>query len=383
MNYLQRTLDLKAVLAQKSCFLLGPRGTVKSSLIKHTLGNAVVINLLRTEYQMRLTREPNALQGLIESEQKDRNQLIVIDEIQKIPILLDEVHRLIEDEGRRFLLTGSSARRLKQHSVNLLGGRARRAELFPLTSQETPKFNLERYLRFGGLPSVWLGEEPEEDLDAYISNYINEEIKAEGAIRKIPPFIEFLRFAALTNGQVLNFSKIANDAGVSAPTIASYYKILEDTLIGSTLLPWKKSTHRKAISTAKFYLFDTGVTNTLAGTKTLDRNSDLFGKLFEQWIFMEIKAYLSYKRIKEPLNFWRTEDKIEVDFLVGDALGIECKASSKTNDRDAIGLECLREEGKIKRFLLVSNDPVNRSKNKVEYLHWEKFLDGLWSGKFV
>ncbi|MBI4405431.1 MAG: AAA family ATPase [Deltaproteobacteria bacterium] len=192
MSYLKRTLDLRSLLEKKSFFLFGPRGTGKSSLIKHTLGeDTVTINLLRTEYQMRLAAEPHTLQDIIKAEQNSKQDLIVIDEIQKIPILLDEVHRLIEEEGIRLLLTGSSARRLKQHSVNLLGGRARRAELFPFTRQEIPDFKLERYLRFGGLPPVWLSEEPEEELDAYVGNYINEEIKAEGAIRKFPPFVGF------------------------------------------------------------------------------------------------------------------------------------------------------------------------------------------------
>ena len=384
MPYLNRALNLKSLLAKKSFFLFGPRGTGKSSLIKHTLGDeAVVINLLRTEYQMRLISEPNRLHEIIKAEQRNKTQIVVIDEIQKIPALLDEVHRLIEDEGRRFLLTGSSARRLKQHGVNLLGGRARRAELYPLTSQEIPEFNLDRYLRFGGLPPVWLSKEPEEELDSYIANYINEEIKAEGAIRKIPPFVDFLRFAALTSGRVVNFSKLANDAGVSPPTISSYYQILEDTLIGSRLEPWRKSTQRKAINTSKFYLFDTGVTNTLAGTKEVDRNSDLYGNLFEQWIFMELKSYLSYQRVKEPFTFWRTEDKTEVDFLIGNELAIECKASRRTNEGDAKGLKSLIEERKVKRFLLVSNDPVNRVKDKIEYLHWEKFLERLWDGKLI
>ena len=207
----------------------------------------MVINLLKTTMQMRLAQDPSSLEGII-AEQWPSNEasgsvVIVIDEIQKIPILLDEVHRLIEEKAWRFLLTGSSARRLKSSGVNLLGGRAWIAEMFPLTFAELPKFDLDRYLRFGGLPAVVNSEDPEEQLDAYVQTYINDEIKAEALVRKIPAFVEFLRIAALTNGHLINFANIAKDAGVSPPTIASYYQILEDTLVGFQLSPWKKPTY--------------------------------------------------------------------------------------------------------------------------------------------
>ncbi len=382
--FFKRNLNLKELLKKKSFFLFGPRGTGKTQLIRHQLfDHAIIIDLLKTEFQMRLLREPFAIREIIKSLDHEKKKWIVIDEIQKVPMLLDEVHRMIEEEKRTFLLTGSSARRLKKGFVNLLAGRAWRTDLFSLSYSEIPKFNLDRYLRYGGLPAVWLSEQPEEELDAYVSLYLNEEIKAEGAIRKITPFVEFLRFAALSNGQILNYSKIANDAGVSPPTIASYFEILEDTLLGTKVEPWQMSKKRKAITSGRFYFFDPGVLNTLAGTKAIDRNSNLFGNLFEQWIFMELRAYLNYQRIKEKITFWRTEEKDEVDLIIGNEIAIECKTTKKLSSSDFKGLLTIQEEKILKRFIIVSFDPIERIHQKIECLRWENFVEKLWKGKII
>ena len=383
-----RVLDLPKITEKNSFFLFGPRGTGKSFLIRHTLGrSAIVINLLKTTMQIRLAQDPSALEGII-AEQWPGNEssgsvVIVIDEIQKIPILLDEVHRLIEEKAWRFLLTGSSARRLKSSGVNLLGGRAWIAEIFPLTFAELPKFDLDRYLRFGGLPAVVNSEDPEEQLDAYVQTYINDEIKAEALVRKIPAFVEFLRIAALTNGNLINFANIAKDAGVSPPTIASYYQILEDTLVGFQLSPWKKPTTRKAIATSRFYFFDPGVVNTLTGTRFVERNSNIYGSLFEQWIAMELRAYLSYHRIKRQLFFWRTEDDIEVDFVVEGKIAVEVKASKKIGSSDLKGLKVLQEEGLVEHYYVISNDPVDRLVDQIHILHWRSFMTQLWAHKII
>jgi len=228
----QRRLPLVELVRKKSFFLFGPRGTGKSYLIRRTFPEgAVVINLLRTVVQLRLARNPSELEELIDEASAGHPRLVVIDEIQKLPILLDEVHRLIEERQITFLLTGSSARSLKKSGVNLLAGRAWIAQLFPLTFAELPQFQLDRFLRFGGLPAVVLSEDPEEELDAYVQTYLNEEIKAESLVRKVPALVEFLRFAALSNSQIVHYAKLANDAGVSPPTIASYFQILEETMI--------------------------------------------------------------------------------------------------------------------------------------------------------
>jgi len=378
-----RSINLSELIKKSSFFLFGPRGTGKSFLIRSTLKDvAVTVNLLRSTVQLRLLHDPSLLEGMVEAELRPgtsgRDVLVVIDEVQKVPLLLDEVHRLIEERGWRFILTGSSARKLRVQGVNLLAGRAWIAKLFPLTFAEMPKFDLDRYLRYGGLPGVVNSPDPIEQLDAYVTTYMNEEIKAEGAVRKLPAFVEFLRIAALGNGQLINFANIARDVGVSAPTVAGYYQILEDTLVGFQLNPWKKPTNRKPISTAKFYFFDTGVVNTLSGTKAVDRNSNLYGSLFEQWIAMELVAYLSYRRIKDKLYFWRTEDKVEVDFIVENCVAIEVKSTAKVTGSDLRGLTALMGENLVSHYYIVSNDTIDRIKDQVHHLHWRSFLRKLW-----
>jgi predicted AAA+ superfamily ATPase len=378
-----RKLNLPDLLKHKSFFLFGPRSTGKTYLIRQQLKDrALVIDLLRSEFLLRLSSSPSELEHLIDADALKRT-IVVIDEIQKVPELLNEVHRLLEDKpGMRFLLTGSSARKLKRSEADMLAGRAWKAELFPLTWSEIPGFDLDRYLRFGGLPQVYPSKAPEEELFSYVETYLREEIRAEGLIRKLPPFSRFLKSAALSNGQLLNFAQIGSDCQVSPSTVREYYAILEDTLIGFMLEPWTDSKKRKAISTAKFYFFDPGVTHTLAGTKTLDRNSSLYGNSFEQFIGMELRAYLSYKRIKEPLTFWRSTHGYEVDYLIGAHTAIEVKATNRISKRDQHGLSALSEEKVFKHMLIVSQDRVRTKDEHILCLHWKDFLEMLWNGKF-
>jgi len=380
-----RTINLMELLEKKSHFLFGPRSTGKSTAIGQQLGKkAVLVNLLRSSVQTALLKNPGELEGIIEAGNELNTNLIVIDEIQKVPALLDEVHRLIEERNFRFLLSGSSSRKLKASGVNLLGGRAWISNMFPLTTDELKeKFSLDHYLRYGGLPHVYMSSFPQDELEAYVTTYLNEEIKMEGLVRKIPAFLEFLRIAALTNTQLLNFSTIASDTGVSATTIKEYYSILEDTLVGRLLQPWSKTIKRKAVATAKFYFFDTGICHTLAETKALDRNSDLYGQSFEQWIFMEISAYLSYRNRKEKLRFWRSLDRQEVDFIVGDEVAVEVKSTKKINKDDFSGINALREEGLLKAFFIVSNDPVDIVRDGVNCLNWKTFLQRLWANRIL
>jgi predicted AAA+ superfamily ATPase len=380
-----RSINLLNLLSKKSHFLFGPRSTGKSTAIGQQLGDkAVIVNLLRSSLLSTLIKSPGELEGIIDATTDFSTSMIVIDEIQKVPALLDEVHRLIEERSFRFLLSGSSARQLKATGVNLLGGRAWISNMFPLTTEELKAdFRLDHYLRYGGLPHVYTSSFPQDELEAYITTYLNEEIKMEGLVRKIPAFLEFLRLAALTNTQLLNFSTIASDTGVSATTIKEYYSILEDTLIGKLLQPWTKSIKRKAVATAKFYFFDTGVCHTLAETKSLERNSDLYGQSFEQLIFMEISAYLSYRNRKEKLRFWRSQDRYEVDFTVGDEVAIEVKSTKKVHKDDFRGVNALREEGIFKSFFIVSNDPVDIVRDGVHCLNWKVFLKRLWADQIL
>lgn len=382
-KFYKRKLNLVELLKKKSFFLFGPRSTGKSSLIQHQLKQtSIIIDLLKYSLYATLSENPENLEKMILAEGPDQ-KIIVIDEIQKIPPLLDEVHRLIETYKWTFLLTGSSARKLKSNAANLLAGRAWRADLFPLCYKEIPDFDLNQYLRYGGLPQVYTSSNKKEELNAYVQTYLKEEIQAEGLIRKLPPFSRFLKMSALNNGNVLNYTEIASDAQVPPSTVREYYSMLQDTLVGFLVEPWIFSKKRKAIQTAKFYFFDTGVTHTLAGTQTLDRNSDLYGTSFEQFIAMELRAYLSYTRSTQELCYWRSVHGQEVDFLIGDKWAIEVKASSKIHDKHLKGLKALQEENIFENYFLVSHDPVKRIENGVLLIHWKEFLEKLWKGELI
>src|SRR3990167_7730127 len=375
MMYINRILDLKQLIEKKSHFLFGPRATGKSSLIEHQLANdCLLIDLLHSETYLRLIENPSALEAMIAVTEK---KWVVLDEVQRVPEILNEVHRLIEKKGITFLLTGSSARKLKKQSVNLLAGRARQSELYPLTYHELPNFNLASYLQYGGLPMVVLSHEPAEDLDAYVYTYLEQEIKAEALVQKLPAFSKFLQLSALTSGNTLNYASIASDAGVSAMTLREYYQILEDTFLGFTLLPWQHSTKRKAVTTGRFYYFDTGVKNRLAQISSIPEQSDLYGQAFEHFIAMELRAYLSYTRKKLPLCFWRTVEGVEVDFIIGDDIAIEIKSTQKISDKHLKTLKRLQEENKLKAYYLISRDSVAMKKGDIFILPWETFLKKL------
>lgn len=396
---IHRFLDPVRLLKKSSHFLLGPRAVGKSTLIKTYFPSATTnspssvekqlnklqqkadyINLLDSKIYLRLKQDPSLLSALTSK------KYIIIDEIQRIPELLNEVHRLIEDRNQSFLLTGSSARKLKRGKVNLLAGRAFKAEMFPLTwfeLERAGKFNLNRHLRFGGLPLATLGKHNEEYLYNYVDTYLKEEIQAEALARNLPNYARFLQSAAFSNSQIINYTKVANDAQLSPNTVKDYYQILEDTLIGFSVLPWTSSTKRKAIQTAKFYFFDPGIVHTLCETQSLDINSDLFGQAFEQFIACELRASLSYKNIRQTLKYWRSKSQFEVDFIIGNKTAIEVKARKKISRRDHKGLLALAEERKWKNLIIVSRDPVKaRFSSGIQHLPWNFFLTKLWSGDF-
>lgn len=376
-----RKLQLIPLLSMNSFFLFGPRATGKTTLIRKELAEtATIIDLLDSRYFLKLSSAPHELESLIAA---TPGKIVVIDEIQRVPELLNEVHRLIEEQHITFLLTGSSARKLRRGKANLLAGRVWDARMFPLIYQELNNFDLDRYLRYGGLPAVYLSNYPEEALDAYVNTYLKEEIMAEGLIRRLPPFSRFLEAISLANGEMVNFTKIANDCQVPPSTVTEYIRLLEDTLVGFLLPAWTRSRKRKAIKTGKFYFFDPGITHMLCGTETLDRNSNLYGKSFEQFIGMELRAYLNYTRKKLPLRYWRSKNGHEVDFLIGEKTAIEVKASKRISRNDFQGLKYLKEEGIFQNFVLVSQDPVHSRTDEILALHWQKFLTDLWKDSFV
>lgn len=372
----KRTLDLKAALLKKSHFLFGPRATGKSWLVRQELPNAQVFDLLNTATFDRFLKRPSSLAEEVTSD------IVVIDEIQKIPRLLDEVHRLIEEQGIRFLLTGSSARKLKHGGANLLAGRARSLQLFPLTSQELTDFDLLKYCRYGGLPLIYQSDEPWRDLKEYVHLYLKEEITAEAVVRRVDHFARFLDVIGQASGEELNYQQIASDSGVPPRTVANFVEVLKDTLLAFELEPYKKTKKRKAISKSKIFMFDVGVANYLAGRKEVLFRSESFGKTFEHFLIQEVRAYLGYKNIDEPLMYWRTVGgNYEVDCIVGNLLAFEIKAAESFNEKMLTGLRALKEEAKIKRYLLVSRDPVSRNLEGIEVIPYQTFLADLWSGK--
>ena len=376
-----RRINLPHLLQQKSFFLFGPRATGKSTCVVQQLADrAEVIDLLDSETFFKFSNDYKQLEATVAQSQ---HRIVVIDEIQKLPQLLNDVHRLIERQRVHFLLTGSSTRKLRRGGVNLLAGRAWEAQLFPLTYHELPQFDLERYLYYGGLPAVHLSTKPAEELRAYVSTYMRQEIQEEGLVRRLPAFTRFLQAMALSNGEILNYAKIANDCQTAPSTVAAYVQILADTLLAAPLPPWMGAKKRKAVRTSKLYFFDTGVARALAGIRSIERNSNFYGKSFEHFIWMELRAWLSYTRREEELSFWRTRHGYEVDFLIGSEVAIEVKASKSVSSRDLKGLRALAEEGICQKFYLVSQDSLNKKYEQFHVLHWRTFLDQLWEDKLL
>jgi predicted AAA+ superfamily ATPase len=380
MQY-QRFLGLDSLLQHRSLFLFGPRQTGKTTFLHDRYPNARFIDLL----DARTFRELSARPELLRLSLTPHDQLIVVDEIQKLPALLDEIHLLIEhDKSLRFILTGSSARKLRQKSTNLLAGRALTVHMHPLVAPEVEFRDLDKRLQLGSLPAVLTSPIPYEDLTAYVGTYLKEEIQAEGLARRIEFFSRFLEVAALSNGEILNFAQIASDAAVPSRTVQNYYRILEDTLLGYQLPPFRKTPTRKAVATAKFYFFDVGVAHALIGREEVRPRTGEYGRALEHLVFLELRAYLDYTRNRAGLTFWRTHTKHEVDFLVGDITAVEVKAKERVMDRDLRGLRALAEELPSLRKIVVSNELWRRTTDdQIEIYPIEEFLRELWSGKLL
>lgn len=376
--FVHRILKLKEILKQKSCFLFGPRQTGKSTLIKNTLSEYPVYNLLDSPTLLKLSRSPERI------EQESANaKIIIIDEIQKMPSLLNEVQKLIEKKGINFLLTGSSARKLRRGGVNLLGGRARSRSFHPFIYKELKeKFDLKKALLFGLVPSIFFSSAPYEDLEAYAGDYLKEEIAAEGIVRNIPSFSRFLDVAALCNGQILNFTEISNDAQVARTTVHEYFQILIDTLIATELPAWRKTKTRKATSTSKFYFFDIGIVNFLQRRKDLPPKTSEFGTAFEAYIFHELKTFLDYNKLGD-LHYWKSKSGFEVDFIVADSVAVEVKAKENVADHDLKGIRALEEEKLFKQYIVVSMEKQARQIGNISILPWQFFLDALWEREYV
>jgi len=374
-DYIPRQLDLQALIKEKSYFLFGPRQTGKSFLIAHCLKNARVYNLLDNALFLDLNHNP----GRLAEEITARDNLVVIDEIQRLPQLLNEVHRLIEEKGLLFLLTGSSARKLRKGGVNLLGGRARTQYLHPFIAQELKgHFDLKRALNFGTIPSIYFSTNPDADLEAYAGNYLQQEIVAEGLTRNIPAFSRFLKVAALCNASVVNFTKVANDAQVARTTIYEYFEILKDTLILRELPPFRKGMRRKPICSSKYYFFDTGVVRQLQGRASFKEGTPEFGNAFETFLMHELTAFSDYNR-KLHLSFWRSTSGFEVDFIINEHTAIEAKAKSTITPDDVRSLEAISQEHRFKRLICVCLEKRPRKKGNIEIIPFQNFIKELWA----
>lgn len=370
-----RALDPASLVERKSHFLLGPRQTGKTFLVHRSLPEARVYDLLDSSTYLALSQQPSRLGEEI----GPRDRIVVIDEIQRLPDLLNEVHRLIEQRRVRFLLTGSSARKLRRAGVNLLGGRARTKYLHPLSAHElADRFDLARAARHGLIPSIWSSDDPQADLAAYAGSYLQQEIVAEATTRNVPAFSRFLKVAARCNATIVNFTKVANDAQVPRTTVYEYFEILADTLIVHQLPAWRAGSSRKPIASSKWYFFDIGVAGWLQGRPFL-RGTPEFGEAFESLVFHELLAWRDYVS-GAPLHYWRSTSGFEVDFLIDERIAVEVKATENVSAQDLRALRAIQEEGRIKRRYCVCLASRRRRLDGVEILPFAEFVDELWGG---
>jgi len=368
---------------EETFFLWGPRQTGKSTLLKHAYPDAVWIDLLKAEEFRRYLNNPELLRQELPID--GHKPFVVIDEVQKLPSLLDEVHWLHENRNIHFALCGSSARKVKRGHANLLGGRAIRYEMFGFISAELyPDFDLLRLLNHGYLPRIYLAKQPRRLLNAYVADYLKEEIAAEGLVRNLSVFSDFLNMAALSDTEPVNFSTIARDCGVSSQTIKEYFQILEDTLLGRWLPSYRKRPKRRVAASAKFYFSDLGVVNFLAKRGQLEQGGELFGKAFENWCFHELSAYNMYREAFAEFYYWRLSGGTEVDFIVNDMeIAIESKVARKITANHLKGLRSLKVDhpGVKRRLIVCCEDKPRMTDDGIEIIPAATFTELLWNGE--
>lgn len=366
----------------ESIFFFGARQTGKTTLLKKLFPDTRYYDLLNNEQYERLSRHPELLREDLQDMPADT--LIIIDEIQKLPSLLDEVQWLMVNRELRFILTGSSARKLKRSGVNLLGGRAIVNNFYPLVSAELEDFDIDRAINNGMIPRHYLINDARKRIQGYVGTYLSMEIQAEAIVRNLPSFTRFLESAALTSGEMLVYNNIATDCGVSAVTVKSYFEILSDTLFGYVVPAYTKVVKRKLIRAPKFYLFDVGVTNYLLHRSHLQQGSPEYGHAFEQLVMQELIAYLGYQQRQDELSYWRTGSGIEVDAVLGDArVAIEIKSSTEINSTHLKGLRSFGEDYPQARLIVVSLDMYRRRRDRFEIIPVREFLSDLWNGKII
>lgn len=380
MLYQRRQLLEEA--KEHSVFLFGARQTGKSTLLRTLFPDAREFDLLDMEIKSRFVQRPWLLYSALQNE-PDGTQ-VIIDEIQQVPELLNEVHRLIFQKHMRFVLCGSSARKLRRKGYNTLGGRAIPTYMYPLVSAEIPNFDIDRAINHGLLPPHYDSENPSFLISAYLDVYLNEEIKAEALVRNQASFNRFLSIAAMTDGEMVNYNNIASDCGVSANTVKEYFSILEDTLVGYYISSFSRTQKRRVVQAPKFYLFDVGLVNHLLHRSHLERGTKEYGHAFEHLIIQELIAYIGYTRNENPLSYWRTYTGIEVDAIIGNAkIAIEIKSTEDVQNKHLKGLRAFGEEYPDCRRLIVSLDRLTRkTDDNIEIIYVKDFLKSLWQGLY-
>lgn len=385
MSDIHRILDLE-LPERQSAFLWGPRKTGKSTYLKSTFPESLLFDFLKTDLLFEFSKRPSLLREQLLAKGEDTlRHPVILDEVQKVPDLLNEVHWLIENKGLRFILCGSSARKLKRGKANLLGGRAWRYEMFPLVSPELGEVELLKVLNRGLIPIHYLRDNYRKSLKAYVRDYMKEEVFDEGLTRNIPAFSRFFDAMGYSHGELTNYSNIARDCGVDSKTVKEYYQILVDTLMGRFITPFKKRQSRQVIGRApKFYLFDVGVAGTLVNRHIVEPRGEMFGRSLEHFIFMELVAYCSLSELDYEINFWRTKTGLEVDFVLGDGeIAIEVKGTSRVDSRDLRGLSAFADEFSPKQAIVVCSEKHERVLGPIRIMPWATFLKKLWDGSVI
>lgn len=388
MVKLSRILNMELPHRQ-SAFLWGPRKVGKSTYLRSAFPESVIYDFLKTDLALDFIRRPALLrEQLLARDPARLAHPIILDEVQKVPALLDEVHWLIENKGLRFILCGSSARKFKRGRANLLGGRAWRYEMFPLVAPELgslDELDLQRILNRGTVPDHYLREGYRRSLDGYVRDYLKEEVFDEGLARNIPAFSRFFHAIGYSHGELTNYANIARDCGIDAKTVKAYYQILVDTLLGRCVEPYRRRQSRQVIAKApKFYLFDVGVAAAVTKRTVTERKDDAFGRALEHFIFTELTAHASYSELNYEIRFWRTKSGLEVDFILGDGeVAVEVKGSSRVHHSDLRSIRTFAKEQAPRLALLVCDEPSERLVEGIRVTPWRDFLHRLWAGKII
>ena len=362
----------------ESVLLLGPRGTGKTYWLKQYFPDCLYFDLLDSETFTELLGTPSLLDARIPSDYKD---WIIIDEIQKIPALLNEVHRLIEHKRYRFILTGSSARALRRKGINLLAGRALTYYMHPLTAKElTSRFELKKALKYGLLPSVYITDKPEHYLYSYVQTYLKEEVQQEALTRNLALFTKFLTTASFSQGETLNYSEIAREIGSNRQTVVNFFDILEDLLISIRIPVFTRRTKRKTVAQSKFYFFDCGISRVLRPKGPLDSDEELSGAALETLFLQHLRAFNDAMRLGYTIYFWRTRDKHEVDFVLYGEKGlyaVEIKRKVNLTAKDFKGLHAFKEDYPISKNYLLYGGQREYMHNNIQIIPFEKALRQL------